>query len=92
MIDPLDIKPGTSYAAEFRVNTWIDENGKPVNTQNLLPGAKVNGTPGIYKGFGIITKRDKTNKLFEIWDTTHQRTWRVSWNDTENIDLIEWQE
>jgi hypothetical protein len=92
MIQPEDIQPGTSYACNFSVQTWIDSAGNPINTENISPGQKVNGTPGIYKGFGVIAVRDTQNKLLKIYDTKLQRYWNVPYDATENIDTVEWRD
>lgn len=85
-----DIEIGKSYACNFTVKTFIDENGEPVDTSKLSVGEQVPGMPGDYNGFGIIVTRDASNRLVEIWDETYKRNWIVSWDNTSNIDEVEW--
>lgn len=88
-----DCTAGESWGCHFRMHTFVNKEGKPINTTNLAIGQPVkNATPGIYEGFGVIQKRDVEKRLVEIWDTELKRTWIVSWNDCWNIDRVEWQE
>lgn len=85
-----DIEPGKSYACNFKVRTFVDTAGSPVDTTKIGLGEKVPGFPGDYNGFGIITKRDAANRLLEVWDEACQRTWTVAWFDASNVDVVEW--
>ena len=85
-----DIQTGKSYACNFKVKTFVNESGNPVDTSNLKIGETVPGQPGEYVGFGIITIRDTANRLVEIWDEAQNRNWIVSWDDTSNVDEVEW--
>lgn len=87
-----DIEIGKSYACNFKVKTFVDENGDPVNTSKLTVGEQVPGMPGEYEGFGVIVTRDASNRLVEIWDEEHKRSWIVTWDDTSNVDEVEWVE
>lgn len=91
-MDLMEIKAGQSYGCKFRVQTFIDENGKPYSTRHLQPGDAVSeAKPGEYTGFGAISKRDIERKLLEIVDLDNPGfTWTVSWNDVWDIDTIEW--
>jgi hypothetical protein len=85
-----DIEPGNSYACKFKVQTFVDESGKPVDTRNIQIGEKVPGLPGEYTGFGVIRIRDTQNYLAEVWDTELQREWTVAWSDCWDVDTVEW--
>lgn len=84
---------GESWGCRFRIHTFVDSQGQPVNTQNLAVGQPVrDGKPGIYEGFGIIQKRDREKQLVELWDNSAGRTWIVSWQDCWDCDRVEWSE
>jgi hypothetical protein len=85
-----DIKPGNSYACRFKVQTFVDSNGLPVDTRNIQIGEKVPGLPGEYNGFGVIQVRDTANRLVEVWDTELNREWTVAWSDCWDVDTAEW--
>ena len=87
------ITAGESWACRFRVQTFVNSQGKPVDTTNLQIGEPVkDAEPGYYEGLGVIQIRDTANKLVELWDQTEQRTWVVSWRDCWDIDRVEWNE
>lgn len=87
-----ELESGASYGCKFRVQTFVDSNGKPYSTRHLQPGdAVVDAKPDEYIGFGAISKRDVERKLLEIVDLENQGfTWTVSWHDVWDIDTIEW--
>ena len=88
-----DCTAGESWGCRFRVQTFVDSKGQPVNTTNLAIGQPVKGgKPGQYEGFGIIQKRDVQKQLVELWDESAKRTWTLSWQDCWDIDRIEWQD
>ena len=87
-----DIEPGRSYACKFKVQTFVDNEGKPVDTRNIQIGQKVPGVPGEYVGFGVIQVRDSDNLLVEVWDTNLEREWTVAWSDCWDVDTVEWSE
>lgn len=87
-----DIEVGKSYACNFKVKTFVDTDGNPVDTSNLKVGERVPGMPGEYTGFGIIVTRDVNSRLLEIWDEKYQKTWIVAWQDTSDVDEVEWVE
>ena len=87
-----DITPGTSWACKFKVRTFLDTQGHPVNTSNIQLGETVPGEPGEYTSFGLITVRDVTRKLVEIQDQAIDRTWIVNWADCWDLDTVEWTE
>lgn len=88
-----DITTGESWGCKFKVRTFIDEQGQPVNTKNIPLGGKVPGNPGWYESVGSIALRDAKNKLVEVID--HQlpdRKWTVNWADCWDIDRVEYSE
>jgi hypothetical protein len=85
-----DIEAGNSYACKFKVKTFVDSQGNPVDTRNLQVGEKVAGLPGEYTGFGVIQVRDVDNRLVEVWDTELEREWTVGWEDCWDVDTVEW--
>jgi len=90
-MDIADIEAGQSYACKFKIRTFVDKEGIAVDTRTLAPGeAVVGGTPGEYEGFGYIVKRDADKRLVEVMDPKLEREWVVNWNDTWDVDVIEW--
>lgn len=89
MIDPQDILPGASYACRFTLRDIpLDEWGRPAGLMSLAD-VPITRT-GDYEGFGVIVTRDVEQELFEIEDVELKRTWIVSWQDTRDIDTVEW--
>ena len=90
MIKAEDIKPGKSYACKFKVETMLDQFGRPPNLSDVpLKG------PGMYESFGLITIRDSEKKLFKIQDlknNTGRKTsneFIVPWSECWDIDEAE---
>lgn len=86
-MDWLDITPGNSYACEFSVRTMLTDQGVPP-TRDTDTLAEL----GDYTSTGIILERDTQNQLARVRDITTQREFVVRWQDTANIDTIEWLE
>lgn len=85
-----DITAGESWACHFRVRTFVNKDGKPVDTTNIQIGDPVPGEPGDYEGFGLIAKRDSVKELVEIVDLSiEDKTWIVHWNDCWAVDKAE---
>lgn len=88
-----DITAGESWACYFKVRTFVDDDGKWVDTSKLKAGEPVlEGSPGDYKGFGIITTRDTAKRLVEVLDLDCEKRWVVSYEDCWGVDKVEWQE
>lgn len=86
-----NITTGESWACKFRVQTFIDKNGKPFDTRNLGIGEKITeAEPGFYTGTAVIQTRDTVNRLVELWDIEQSRLWIVNWNDCWDIDRVDW--
>ena len=85
------ITAGESWACRFRVQTFVDAQGQPVDTRNLQIGEAVkDAEPGWYEGVGVVQVRDRNHKLVELWDRDLDRTWVVGWDDCWDIDTVEW--
>ena len=86
-----DCTPGTSWAAQFRVTTWLDHTGTPTDAPQALElGEPTDATIGEYKGVGVITTRDLAQQLVELTDTQTHRTFVVPTEDIWEIDHVEW--
>ena len=90
-MQPQDIQPGHSYACQFRTHCFLDSEGAPVQAQ-LQVGQSHPGTPGEYISTGVIQVRDTHNQRFKLVDTQTLAEFVVDWQDTWDIDLVEWQE
>lgn len=84
MIGIDEVTVGVSYACRFRVETVLDENGRPANP---LSPPKEKGT---YESLGIIIQRDLPNQLVLLKDTRNFQEYIVSFGDIWDIDTIEW--
>jgi|TARA_B100000927_G_C16395263_1_gene441033 hypothetical protein len=82
---PEDIQPGKSYGCKFKVETMLDDFGRPAPNLSDVP---LKG-PGMYEGFGLITTRDSEKKLFKVEDTNCNKTFIVAWDQTWDIDEAE---
>jgi hypothetical protein len=88
-----DCTPGTSWAAQFRVTTWLDHTGTPVDApQDVQVGASADASIGEYESLGVITTRDLAQELVELTDTQTLRRFVVSHNDIWEIDQVEWRD
>ena len=86
MIDILDIKEGESYACKFKVDTMLDERGRPHPNLSDIP---LRG-PGVYEGLGILLKRDTKTELVELQDEKTKKTFVVPFADIWDIDTVDW--
>lgn len=88
-----DIEIGKSYACKFKVRTFVNKEGELVDTKNLSIGQAVDGEPGWYESFGVISKRDVERRLVEVIEhENNDKEWVVSWDDCWDIDIVEWVE
>jgi len=88
MIDILNITPGESYACKFRVETMLDDLGRPAPNLSDRPLAG----PGEYEGFGILKQRDIEQRLVILMDEKSRKDFVVSFDDIWDIDEVEWAE
>lgn len=86
-----DCTPGTSWACEFRVTTWLDHTGTPTQpNKNLNLGETPTCTPGEYSSLGIIRTRDLENLLVELEDTQSDQVFVVAVDDCWAFDRVEY--
>lgn len=87
------IVAGESWGCQFRVHTFVDKDGQPIDTTNLQVGQPVvGGEPGYYENFGVIQTRDTRKRLVEVYDPKQERTWIVGWDDVWAVDRVEWRD
>jgi len=86
MIDVRDIQPGKSYGCKFRVETMLDEMGRPAPNLSDVP---LKG-PGVYEGIGILMQRDSEKELVKLKDEKSDKEFVVSFSDIWDVDTIEW--
>lgn len=85
MIDIQDITPGASYACKFRVETMLDEFGRPPG----LSDTPLKGV-GTYEGVGVLLQRDLDQRLVKLQDEKSRREFVVSFDDIWDIDTVDW--
>jgi len=87
MIDILDITPGESYACKFRVETMLDELGRP-------PGLSDTPLAGVqmYEGLGVLIARDLAQELVKLKDEKSSKEFVVPFKDIWDIDTVDWVE
>jgi len=86
MIKIEDIVPGKSYACKYKVETMLDEFGRPYN----MSDAPLKGT-GVWEGVGILEQRDLEKRLVRLRDRDYKiNQFVVSFDDIWDIDEIEW--
>lgn len=85
MIDIRDITPGESYACKFRVETMLDELGRPAPNLSDVP---LKG-PGVYESFGFLKQRDTLKELVIVVDEATKREFVAKFEDLWDIDTVE---
>jgi hypothetical protein len=87
MIDIKDITPGESYACKFRVETMLDELGRP-------PGLSDTPLAGVqmYEGLGVLIARDVEQELVKLKDEKSSKEFVVPFADIWDIDTVDWVE
>jgi hypothetical protein len=88
MIKIEDVKAGESYACKFKVETMLDDLGRPHPNLSDRP---IKG-PGTYEGLGVLTKRDMKTELVELVDEKTKKTFVVPFSDIWDIDTVDWVE
>lgn len=81
-----DITPGESYACKFRVETMLDNLGRPAPNLSDQP---LKG-PGVYEGVGVLLQRDTEQRLVKLQDEKSRKEFVVSFDDIWDVDTIEW--
>ena len=85
------ITTGESWGCRFRVTTFVNDEGQPVDApRNLQPGEAHPGTVGEYESIGVIKIRDITNQKVILVDTKTQREFSVTWDSCWDIDRVEY--
>jgi hypothetical protein len=84
-----ELTVGESWACKFKVTTFVDEQGKVIDTK-LCVGEKHPGKPGVYEGLGIIQIRDVENDLVKLIDVESKKEFCVAWENCWDPDTIEW--
>lgn len=87
-----DIPVGESWACRFRVQTFLNDDGVPVSAHNLAIGQSHPGKPGVYEGVGVIQVRDLDNERVQLQDVKTLLQFTVPFEDTWDVDTIEWVE
>ena len=85
MIDIQDVTPGASYACKFRVETMLDEFGRPPG----LSDTPLKGV-GTYEGVGVLLQRDLDQRLVKLQDEKSKKEFVVSFDDIWDIDTVDW--
>lgn len=88
-LDQIQTGQQKSYACKFRTVTFLDDNGKPVQSRNLQPGQAHPGTPGEYVGLGIIQIRDTVNRRVQLIDVNTHTVHTVDYSACWDVDTAE---
>lgn len=85
-----DLTAGESWACRFWIETFLDENGEPVDNSNLQPGQRAQGQPGRYTGLGVIKTRDLANRRLVVIDTKTNNEYTLEEAQAADFDRVEW--
>lgn len=88
---PEDLLSGQSYACKFRIKTYLDDHGAPLDL-TLLPAEPGKVKTGDWVSWGVIAKRDTENRLLEVEDQQVQRIWILNWDEVWDIDTAAYPE
>ena len=88
MIKIEDVVPGNSYACKFKVQTMLDDLGRPAPNLSDQP---LKG-PGEYEGLGVLVARDMNTRLVKLEDEKSKKEFVVSFDDIWDIDTVDWVE
>lgn len=91
-MDIRDVPTGESWGCRYKIRTFVDDQGTPVQAQNLQVGQSHPGTPGEYTGIGVIQVRDIERELVQLQDVETLQQHTVSFADIWDLDTIEWVE
>jgi len=84
-----DIPAGESWGCRYRVSTFLDDQGKPIQARLQL-GESHPGVPGIWEGIGVIQVRDTERELVQLQDVETLAQYTVRFEDVWDCDTIEW--
>jgi hypothetical protein len=85
-----DIPAGESWGCRFRTTTFLDNDGTPVEAQNIQLGQPHPGKPGVYESIGVIQVRDLENQRVQLQCVETLRQFTVGFDDCWDVDTIEW--
>jgi hypothetical protein len=85
-----DCTPGASWGCRFRVKTFCDDKGLPVQARNLQLGQAHPGTPKLYESWGVIRVRDTESRRLCVIDHATQQEFVVEEADCWDYDRVEW--
>ena len=88
MYDIKNIETGKSYACKFKVETMLDDLGRPAPNFSDVP---LKG-PGLYEGFGVLMQRDSEKELVVVKDEKSKKEFVVPFSDIWDVDDVEWVE
>ena len=88
MVKIEDITPGKSYAAKFKVQTMLDDLGRPAPNLSDQPLKGV----GEYQSLGILMARDMDKRLVELKDEKTGKEFVVGFDDIWDVDDVVWEE
>ena len=86
MMDITDITPGKSYACTFKVETMLDDLGRPAPNLSDVP---LKG-PGMYESLGVLIQRDSDKRLVKLQDEKSKKEFVVSFDHVWDVDEVEW--
>ena len=81
-----EIETGKSYACKFKVETMLDDMGRPAPNLSDVP---LKG-PGLYEGFGVLIQRDSEKELVKVQDEKSKKEFVVPFSDIWDVDDVEW--
>ena len=85
-MDIKNITPGKPYACKFKVETMLDDMGRPAPNLSDVP---LKG-PGLYEGFGVLIQRDSEEELVKVQDEKSKKEFVVPFSDIWDVDDVEW--
>ena len=85
-MDIKDIEVGKSYACKFKVETILDDLGRPAPNLSDRP---LKGT-GLYEGLGVLMQRDTKKELVKLKDEKTSKEFVVPFSDIWDVDEVEW--
>ena len=86
MYDIKNIETGKSYACKFKVETMLDDLGRPAPNLSDVP---LKG-PGLYEVFGVLMQRDSEKELVVVKDEKSKKEFVVPFSDIWDVDDVEW--
>lgn len=86
---PEQLEPGKSYACKFRIKTYVNEQGEPMEIADLPQEPHLLKT-GVWVSWGVIARRDTANRLLEVEDQQTERTWILNWDEVWDIDTAQY--